>query len=43
MMICEPFAALALMLLAACAGAMSICRWVDERGRTQIAEVAPEK
>lgn len=43
MMTREPFAALALMLLATCAGATSICRWVDERGRTQIAEVVPEK
>ena len=43
MMTREPFAALALMLLSTCAGATSICRWVDERGRTQIAEVVPEK
>ncbi len=43
MMTREPVAALALMLLATCAGATSICRWVDERGRTQIAEVVPEK
>ena len=43
MMTREPVAALALMLLATCAGATSICRWVDESGRTQIAEVVPEK
>ena len=43
MMTREPFAALALMLLSTCAGATSIGRWVDERGRTQIAEVVPEK
>lgn len=43
MMTREPFAALALVLLSTCAGATSICRWVDERGRTQIAEVVPEK
>lgn len=43
MMAREPFAALALMLLATYAGATSICRWVDESGRTQIAEVVPEK
>lgn len=43
MMTREPFAALALVLLSTCSGATSICRWVDERGRTQIAEVAPER
>ena len=43
MMIREPFAALALVLLSTCAGATPICRWVDESGRTQIAEVVPEK
>jgi hypothetical protein len=36
-------AAIALVLVAASAQATSICRWVDERGRTQIAEVVPEK
>ena len=35
--------ALALELLSMDAGAMSICRWVNERGQTQIAEVVPEK
>ena len=43
MMTREPFAALVLMLLATCAEATSVCRWVDERGRSQIAEVVPEK
>jgi hypothetical protein len=32
-----------LMLLSASVEATSLCRWVDESGRTQIAEVAPEK
>jgi hypothetical protein len=36
-------AAMALLLLSAGAGATSICRWVNESGRTQIAEVVPEK
>jgi hypothetical protein len=36
-------AAVALLFLSASAGAMSICRWVNESGRTQIAEVVPEK
>ena len=35
--------ALALELLSMDAGATSICRWVNERGQTQIAEVVPEK
>ncbi len=35
--------ALALALLALPAGATSICRWVDENGRTQVAEVVPDK
>jgi hypothetical protein len=38
-----PLAALALALLSAGAGATSICRWVDESGRTQMAEAVPEK
>ena len=33
----------ALLLLSMDAGATSICRWVNERGQTQIAEVVPEK
>ncbi len=37
------FAAVALLILSASAGATSICRWVNESGRTQIAEVVPEK
>lgn len=36
-------AAMALVLLSTGVGATSICRWVDEKGRTQIAEVVPEK
>jgi hypothetical protein len=36
-------AAMALLLLSTGAGATSICRWVNESGRTQIAEVVPEK
>ena len=36
-------AAVALLFLSASAGATSICRWVNESGRTQIAEVVPEK
>ena len=36
-------AALALVLLWTDTEATSICRWVDERGRTQIAQVVPEK
>ena len=39
---CNSFAAIALVLLSMGAQAKSICRWVDERGRTQIAEVVPE-
>ena len=37
------FAAVALSLLSTGAAATSICRWVNESGRTQIAEVVPEK
>ena len=33
----------ALLLLSMDAGATSICRWVNERGQTQIADVVPEK
>ena len=36
-------AALSLLPLSTGAGATSICRWVNESGRTQIAEVVPEK
>jgi hypothetical protein len=36
-------AAAALLLLCSGAGATPICRWVDETGRTQIAEVVPEQ
>jgi hypothetical protein len=36
-------AALALLFLSVSAGATSICRWVNESGRTQIAEGVPEK
>lgn len=36
-------AAMALVLLSSCAGATSICRWVDQTGRTQLAEVVPDK
>ena len=39
----KSFAALALVMLSTCAGATPICRWVDQSGRTQIAEVVPEK
>jgi hypothetical protein len=39
----KSFAAVALVLLSTGAGATPICRWVDESGRTQIAEVVPEK
>ena len=35
--------AAALLLLSGSAGATAICRWVDESGRTQIAEVVPDK
>jgi hypothetical protein len=35
-------AAAALLLLCCGAGATPICRWVDESGRTQIADVVPE-
>ena len=43
MKLCLALAALSLLPLSTGAGATSICRWVDERGRTQIAEVVPEK
>ncbi len=36
-------AAAALLLISCGAGATAICRWVDETGRTQFAEVAPDK
>jgi hypothetical protein len=36
-------AAVALLSLSTSAGATSICRWVNESGRTQIAEVVPEE
>lgn len=36
-------AAIALLLVSASAQATPICRWVDESGRTQIAEVVPER
>jgi hypothetical protein len=36
-------AAMVLALLCTGAGATSICRWVDQAGRTQFAEVVPEK
>jgi hypothetical protein len=35
--------AIALWLLSTAADATPICRWVDESGRTQIAEVVPER
>ena len=35
--------AMALLLLSTSAGATSICQWVNESGRTQMAEVVPEK
>jgi hypothetical protein len=38
-----PLATISLMLLSASVQATSLCRWVDESGRTQIAEVVPEK
>ncbi len=38
-----PLAAMALALLSPPAGATPICRWVDENGRTQIADVVPDK
>lgn len=43
MKICLSLATLSLMLLSASVQATSLCRWVDENGRTQIAEVVPEK
>jgi hypothetical protein len=36
-------AALALTLLVQAVGAAPVCRWVDERGRTQISDVVPDK
>jgi hypothetical protein len=38
-----PLAAVALLFLSISAAATPICRWVNESGRTQIAEVVPEK
>ena len=38
-----PLVAMALALQSPPTGATPICRWVDEKGRTQIAEVVPEK
>jgi hypothetical protein len=35
--------ALALLLLASAAGATSICRWVDENGRSQISDNVPQQ
>jgi hypothetical protein len=35
--------AIALLLLSTSADATSVCRWVNQSGRTQIAEVVPEK
>jgi hypothetical protein len=43
MKIYPPFATLSLMLLSASVQATSLCQWVDERGRTQFAEVVPER
>jgi hypothetical protein len=43
MKICLSFATISLSLLSASVQATSLCRWVDESGRTQIAEVVPEK
>lgn len=40
---CLGLVALSLLPLSTGAGATSICRWVNESGRTQIAEVVPEK
>lgn len=40
---CLGLTALSLLPLSTGAGATSICRWVNESGRTQIAEVVPEK
>lgn len=38
-----PIAATALVLLPAAAAATSICRWVDENGRSQISDVVPQR
>jgi hypothetical protein len=43
MKICLSLATISLSLLSASVQATSLCRWVDESGRTQIAEVVPEK
>lgn len=40
---CFGLAAQSLLLFSSSAGATSVCRWVNESGRTQIAEVVPEK
>lgn len=40
---CLSLATLSLMLLSASVKATPLCRWVAESGRTQIAEVVPEK
>jgi hypothetical protein len=40
---CLSLATLSLVLLSASVQATSLCRWVDQSGRTQIAEVVPEK
>ena len=43
MKFCSALAALSLLPFSNGAGATSICRWVNESGRTQFAEVVPEK
>ncbi len=43
MTILGSIATASLFLLSSCAGATSICQWVDSAGRTQLAEVVPEK
>ena len=43
MKICLSIATISLSLLSASVQATSLCRWVDESGRTQIAEVVPER
>ena len=40
---CISLAVMAMTLHSPTAGATSICRWVNESGRTQFAEVVPEK
>ena len=42
MKICLLLATISLSFLSASVQATSLCRWVDESGRTQIAEVVPE-